>query len=175
MTQHPAIAVFAIASTIVGALSTPAAASIAVLSASMNCAQAAAGAGTCEAGGAGIGVASVVYDDETTPFPIAKIWVGMTTRQAHEIFGPPEFTQAEPRGREIWIYVHEEEVDKAWTFLSFSVFLPNCIILTAVTKPFGGEYWCYPLPITRRKEVILEFESEALVDWKVTSPSSLID
>ena len=71
-----------------------------------------------------------------TPFPIESLEEGMRTETVRESFGEPEAIKTEPGGVESsWSYVHEQRFFLG-TFLSFSVFLPHCIIATAVTMPF---------------------------------------
>ena len=70
-------------------LSSPASATVTVLSATMDCAQAEAGAGTCGSGGTGTGMASVSYDDETSELSWNVSWSGLSgTVVAAHFHGP---------------------------------------------------------------------------------------
>ncbi len=76
-----------------------------------------------------------------TPFPIENLETGMTLEAVREKFGAPI---ASGPGDVVssWTYRHEE---RNWvhTVMSYSVFLPHCILITAATMPFiGAESWC---------------------------------
>lgn len=109
-----------------------------------------------------------------TQFPIENLEKGMTPEAVREKFGAPIETDLE--GVEsTWTYLHEER-DRLSTVMSYSVFLPHCILLTAATMPFiGAESWCDVLIDTiEEKPVVLHFEEEKLVRWEVIEPVPVV-
>lgn len=105
------------------------------------------------------------------PFPLDDLEEGMSAATAWTKFGEPRAIEADPDGFEAsWTYGHEEQ---AWfvTVMSSTVFLPHCVVATAVTLPFGAEHWCAIIPTVEEGSVVLHFEGEKLVRWDVTEPS----
>ena len=110
-----------------------------------------------------------------TPFPIESLEEGMSDGTVGESFGAPEAIKTKPGDVESsWTYPHEEQ-DWPLTVLSSTVFLPHCIILTAVTMPFGEEHWCSAvIPTVGEGTVVLHFEAEKLVRWEVIEPVPVV-
>ena len=126
-----------------------------------------------------------------TPFPIENLEPGMTAESLRENFGEPRSVgmwpvESEPGDLLLsfdttttsWTYVHEMQ-DWFSTFITSTVFLPHCALLTAVTMPFGvdHDHWCSiggkGIPTVAEGTVVLYFEEENLVRWAVIEPDWL--
>ena len=112
-----------------------------------------------------------------TPLPLDSLEEGMTTEAVRENFGEPEANSTtEPEGMDSsWSYVHEEQ-NWFFTVMSSTLFLPHCILLTAVSMPFvSAEHWCGVfLPVVGKGKVVLHFEEEKLVCWDVIEPVPVV-
>ena len=117
-----------------------------------------------------------------TPFPLDTLEEGMTAETVRENFGEPEAIVTTAALREAFdelevIEIQQGSVESSWTYshedqvwfptVAFSsVFLPPCIVMSALVWIVEEEDSCFRWYV-ERKPVVLQFADGKLASWIV--------